>query len=116
MTNALQVQSVSPVATETGETIINISLPINFNTMYSIIKGLASGDNTITVPNHPDSVSIVMFVPDPTEVIAVNLKGSGGDTGTTLSYLAPTIFPLSGQSSFILHAASTHATFQVVFM
>lgn len=117
--NALSITTVSPLPISTGEAEINFTIPIAFSDMFSVQKGgLVSGNNTITPPNHPDTTSIVICVPDPAQagVITVVLKGGNSDTGVTLSNLYPTIMPSAGAFILNVSGASTYPTYQIYFM
>lgn len=70
---------------------------------------LASGANTITVPSW---CSFVIIRPDPTNTVALFLKGVSGDTGVPLGLIQPTLinFPGSPPASIVVAAAFVFTT------
>lgn len=68
---------------------------------------LASGDNTIAVPA---GTTAVLIEPPSGNVVALKLKGVGGDTGVLLHKVYPTLLALDpSQTTLIVNAASLTA-------
>jgi hypothetical protein len=74
---------------------------------------LASGNNTITVPSWAKGMIIE---PDPTNAVALTLKGIAADTGIPLGLNVPALitFPASPPATFVLNAASLFTTITTI--
>lgn len=64
---------------------------------------LASGNNTITVPDDAIGVTII---PPTSNAVVITLKGVNADTGISLALNSPTSIGLNEVTSFVLNAAS----------
>jgi hypothetical protein len=71
---------------------------------------LASGANTITVPSWAQGAIIR---PDPTNAVAMTLKGVSGDTGIALDLTGPSLinFAASPPANFVLTSAGSTSTY-----
>src|SRR3990167_8626299 len=78
------------------------------------LKTLASGANTITVPDTDCSVCI--FVPPTTNTQTITLKGVTGDTGIALDPVLPALIPLADVASFVLTAGAEIADCEIIWL
>lgn len=86
------------------------SIPnVTANNYSQRMDTLASGANTIAVPSWAGAV---LIIPNPSNIIALTLKGVAGDTGIGLSVDEPNLvtFSASPPASIVINAASTLGT------
>ncbi len=111
--------------TSTRTTFIGLSGDVDTNLQYSAASNgaspaqldlltLAMGDNTLTAPVTPTSVTII---PPAGNTHAIILKGNAGDTGVGLHLTDPTTIALaSTQTSLILNAAAQIVGVRVIWV
>jgi hypothetical protein len=97
-----------------GSSKISLSWLITDGATSSVFN-LASGANTITVP---DKASLVIIVPPVTNIATLILKGVSGDVGIALDANAPTVFSREAgtSTSFVLTAGAAVAGLKVLFI
>lgn len=88
--------------------VVNIATPNGSKT----VTVLASGANTITVPQLPVP-TFCIIIPNPSNTVAMTVKGIAGDTGIRISQIYPTMLsfdPAALPASFVVNAASLATT------
>ncbi len=113
ITHHIQIQiSTTGLIGGDGGAVVQITLT---NADYDHFQlTLASGDNTIAIPATAQGI---LFIPPTGNADAITLKGTGGDTGKTLSKTEPSYFslPADGQD-VILNAGAQIADCEVYIL
>ena len=86
------------VSTEAISQTISVANPVDDRRTYNI----ASGDNTITVPN---GATVALVTPPSSNTYALKEKSVSGDAGEPRAANLPFVVTLSGQTSFVLNAS-----------
>ena len=114
-------QSVSTVSLtfsyggNTPGTVLSFTVTNPYSVLYDELKTLASGANTIAVP---DKAGGVWIVPPASNAVAMTLKGVTGDTGISLHLTSPTFitFAVATSRTFCLTAGATLTDIKFVWV